>query len=191
VHVDPPVEHKAYLHRSGRTARAGSAGDVVTIMLPEQRRDTKDILRKAAIKVDPIVVTAASPEVTSLVGEVAAYVTPAPRQTPQRGGGTSQGANAQRKRAARGESGTGGARRGRGGRGGNAAAAEAQGAPQRTAHNPNGGQSARGGQGGKGRGAQRSAAPARPSSGRTSAGTPTTGMVVGARSPRTNRRAQG
>ena len=35
VHVDPPAEHKAYLHRSGRTARAGSEGDVVTIMTPE------------------------------------------------------------------------------------------------------------------------------------------------------------
>ena len=34
VHVDPPVEHKAYLHRSGRTARAGSEGDVVTVVLP-------------------------------------------------------------------------------------------------------------------------------------------------------------
>ncbi|MGW6035983.1 DEAD/DEAH box helicase, partial [Gordonia terrae] len=33
VHVDPPAEHKAYLHRSGRTARAGSAGDVVTVCL--------------------------------------------------------------------------------------------------------------------------------------------------------------
>ena len=32
IHVDPPMEHKAYLHRSGRTARAGSEGDVVTIM---------------------------------------------------------------------------------------------------------------------------------------------------------------
>src|SRR3984885_13303709 len=41
VHVDPPAEHKAYLHRSGRTARAGSAGDVVTVVLPEQRRDTQ------------------------------------------------------------------------------------------------------------------------------------------------------
>src|SRR6185437_2663523 len=35
VHVDPPTEHKAYLHRSGRTARAGATGDVVTISLPE------------------------------------------------------------------------------------------------------------------------------------------------------------
>ena len=39
VHVDPPAEHKAYLHRSGRTARAGNSGDVVTVVLPEQRKD--------------------------------------------------------------------------------------------------------------------------------------------------------
>ncbi len=61
VHVDPPVEHKAYLHRSGRTARAGSAGDVVTIMLPEQRRDTLDILRKAKISATPQPVTPPRP----------------------------------------------------------------------------------------------------------------------------------
>ena len=41
VHCDPPAEHKAYLHRSGRTARAGNAGDVVTVVLPEQRKDTR------------------------------------------------------------------------------------------------------------------------------------------------------
>ena len=35
VHIDPPAEHKAYLHRSGRTARAGNVGDVVTVVLPE------------------------------------------------------------------------------------------------------------------------------------------------------------
>ena len=38
IHVDPPTEHKAYLHRSGRTARAGSEGDVVTIVLPAQKQ---------------------------------------------------------------------------------------------------------------------------------------------------------
>ncbi|WP_245160635.1 DEAD/DEAH box helicase, partial [Blastococcus sp. CT_GayMR20] len=35
VHVDPPAEHKAYLHRSGRTARAGAEGAVVTIATPD------------------------------------------------------------------------------------------------------------------------------------------------------------
>ena len=39
VHADPPMEHKAYLHRSGRTARAGAAGTVITLMTDEQRRD--------------------------------------------------------------------------------------------------------------------------------------------------------
>ncbi|AZN30422.1 DEAD/DEAH box helicase [Flaviflexus salsibiostraticola] len=49
IHADPPVEHKAYLHRSGRTARAGKAGIVITLELPQQRRDVKDLLRKAKI----------------------------------------------------------------------------------------------------------------------------------------------
>jgi superfamily II DNA/RNA helicase len=101
VHVDPPMEHKAYLHRSGRTARAGSEGDVVTVMMPSQRKDTEALLRKAAIAVTPQSVTAASPAVATLVGDVAAFVKPAPRTEQHGGGGRSQGANAQRKRAAR------------------------------------------------------------------------------------------
>ena len=102
IHVDPPTEHKAYLHRSGRTARAGSAGDVVTISLPAQKQDLKTLLRKAAITVTPQRVTATSAPVSALVGDVAAYVKPAPReQYQQQGGGRSQGANAQRKRSAR------------------------------------------------------------------------------------------
>jgi len=106
IHVDPPAEHKAYLHRSGRTARAGAEGDVVTLVLPEQRKDTAALLRKAAITVTPQQVDASSPAVTALVGDVAAYVKPAPRAAaPVRGqsqGGRSQGANAQRKRAGQG-----------------------------------------------------------------------------------------
>ncbi|WP_323096407.1 DEAD/DEAH box helicase [Intrasporangium sp. YIM S08009] len=50
IHADPPVEHKAYLHRSGRTARAGNAGTVVTMMLDDQVRDVRDLTRKAGIK---------------------------------------------------------------------------------------------------------------------------------------------
>jgi len=115
IHVDPPAEHKAYLHRSGRTARAGSAGDVVTIMLPTQKKDTLSLLRKAAIEVTPQRVTPTTDAVLALVGEVADYVKPAPKVVQQRGGGQSQGANAQRKRAARG-GGAGGQRRDRSGR---------------------------------------------------------------------------
>ncbi|WP_309127959.1 DEAD/DEAH box helicase [Microbacterium sp.] len=82
VHVDPPVEHKAYLHRSGRTARAGAAGTVVTLMLPEQRRDVQDLLRKAAIAVSPEPAT--SEAVDALVGQRAAKVKPSPvAQQPQ------------------------------------------------------------------------------------------------------------
>ncbi|HRQ00252.1 MAG TPA: DEAD/DEAH box helicase [Terrimesophilobacter sp.] len=107
IHVDPPAEHKAYLHRSGRTARAGEEGDVVTIMLTTQRSDVKSMLRRAAITTEPQAVTSTSPAVTRLVGEVAAYVKPAPRAAqPQRGqsqGGRSTGANARRKQTRRGD----------------------------------------------------------------------------------------
>jgi superfamily II DNA/RNA helicase len=50
IHADPPVEHKAYLHRSGRTARAGASGTVVTLMTDAQVRDVRDLTRKAGIK---------------------------------------------------------------------------------------------------------------------------------------------
>ncbi|GAA4669096.1 DEAD/DEAH box helicase [Nocardioides nanhaiensis] len=50
VHADPPTEHKAYLHRSGRTARAGAAGTVVTLMTDEQVRDVRALTRAAGIK---------------------------------------------------------------------------------------------------------------------------------------------
>lgn len=136
IHVDPPMEHKAYLHRSGRTARAGAEGSVVTLVLPGQEKDVKDLLRKAAISATPVPVTAASPQVTALVGEVAPYVAPAPKSEQpgrgQGGGGRSQGANAQRKRAAReGAQGQGGAR-GQGGRGGRGAGQGAQAGQPRT-----------------------------------------------------------
>ncbi len=49
VHVDPPTEHKAYLHRSGRTARAGSAGTVVTVATLEQRSAVRTLLRSARV----------------------------------------------------------------------------------------------------------------------------------------------
>jgi superfamily II DNA/RNA helicase len=79
VHIDPPSEHKAYLHRSGRTARAGNAGDVVTVVLPEQRTDTHALLRKAGIRATPRQVSADSAEVHALVGEIAPYQAPIPK----------------------------------------------------------------------------------------------------------------
>jgi superfamily II DNA/RNA helicase len=112
VHVDPPMEHKAYLHRSGRTARAGSEGDVVTLVLPAQEKDLALLMRKAGIQAATQRVTPNSDAVVALIGERAEYVKPAPRAAaPQRGGGRSQGANAQRKRAVRAEGQAGGGQR--------------------------------------------------------------------------------
>jgi superfamily II DNA/RNA helicase len=125
VHVDPPVEHKAYLHRSGRTARAGSAGDVVTVVLPEQRRDTQQLLRKAGITAQPQQVRADSESVLELVGEIAPHREPPVRPaTPpsSRGGNRGAGGSGRgngapfRGNAAGGRTGasSGGARRGGG-----------------------------------------------------------------------------
>lgn len=193
VHVDPPMEHKAYLHRSGRTARAGSAGDVVTIMLPSQRSDTMTLLRKADIKVTPTPVAADSASVTELVGPKAAYVKPVPRESqPQGGGGRSQGANAQRKRAARQGSGQGSRDGARDGARDSARAGSGQGRSQspRDGQRPardggqgrSGGQSAgrSGGQGGQGRSGGQGGQSRDMRMGDTVGG-----------APRTNRRSQG
>ena len=71
VQVEPPEDPKSFLHRSGRTARAGHSGDVVTIVLPNQRRRTRRMLHEAGLKIKPIEVTHDSPEVLELVGEPA------------------------------------------------------------------------------------------------------------------------
>jgi superfamily II DNA/RNA helicase len=49
VNVDPPRDHKDYLHRAGRTARAGESGSVVTLVLPEQRREMARLMSTARI----------------------------------------------------------------------------------------------------------------------------------------------
>ncbi|MFB9234111.1 DEAD/DEAH box helicase [Plantactinospora siamensis] len=49
VHADPPAEHKAYLHRSGRTARAGATGTVVTLMTDDQVAAVRSLARQAGI----------------------------------------------------------------------------------------------------------------------------------------------
>ncbi|MFD7449482.1 DEAD/DEAH box helicase [Kitasatospora sp. NPDC059827] len=50
VNVDPPIDHKDYLHRGGRTARAGESGTVVTLVLPEQRREVNRLMTVAGIR---------------------------------------------------------------------------------------------------------------------------------------------
>ncbi len=49
VHFDPPEDHKAYLHRSGRTARAGRGGLVVSLLQPEQMGDARRMQRRLGL----------------------------------------------------------------------------------------------------------------------------------------------
>ncbi len=66
VHVDPPAEHKAYLHRSGRTARAGAEGRVVTVATHEQSAEVKVLAKKAGINPTYASVAPGSPEIARL-----------------------------------------------------------------------------------------------------------------------------
>jgi superfamily II DNA/RNA helicase len=65
VHVDPPAEPKDYLHRAGRTARAGESGTVVTMVTTGQRRDVDEMTRKAGVRARS---TDVAPGTAALVG---------------------------------------------------------------------------------------------------------------------------
>ncbi len=54
LQVDPPADHKDYLHRAGRTARAGEAGAVVTLVLPHQRKEVIRMAEAAGIEARPV-----------------------------------------------------------------------------------------------------------------------------------------
>jgi superfamily II DNA/RNA helicase len=119
VHVDPPAEHKAYLHRSGRTARAGAEGVVVTVSTPEDRGDTRTLMRQAGIKPTAVDVAPGHPAIGELTGPTAELVTPAPVQQARspRSGGAAAGGNrgGRGQRRTRDESGAAGSRTRRGG----------------------------------------------------------------------------
>jgi superfamily II DNA/RNA helicase len=106
VHVDPPEEHKAFLHRSGRTARAGAAGTVVTVATNDQRRDVEALTRRAGIRPTVTQVAPGHRLLDELTGEVAEHVAPRPQPAqnqpprkaasgaPKRGGSKPGGSNA-------------------------------------------------------------------------------------------------
>ena len=83
VHVDPPTEHKAYLHRSGRTARAGAGGVVVTMATPDQARDVKLLTKQAGIHPHTQNVRPGDAVIVELAGPAAPYVEPAPVEATQ------------------------------------------------------------------------------------------------------------
>jgi superfamily II DNA/RNA helicase len=105
VHVDPPAEHKAYLHRSGRTARAGAGGVVVTVSTPDEHHDTRTLMRQAGIRPTAVDVAPGHPAIGRLTGPAAELVAPAPvtaveskssgsarpPQGPRRGSGSGRG----------------------------------------------------------------------------------------------------
>ena len=123
VHVDPPAEHKAYLHRSGRTARAGAAGSVITLVLPEQKHDVQVLLKKARIRADIERIRPDDDAVDALVGQVAEAVAleDMPEGVAIKGGSPSGRASTGRPGHGHGEAGRGrSGHAGRGGRGGGA-----------------------------------------------------------------------
>ncbi|MDQ3571125.1 MAG: DEAD/DEAH box helicase, partial [Actinomycetota bacterium] len=85
VHVDPPAEAKAYLHRSGRTARAGAAGVVVTVMTPAQVGDVRSLVRQAGISPTVARVGPGDPRTAALTGPAADLSFLAPPQPARRG----------------------------------------------------------------------------------------------------------
>ncbi|MFI6473171.1 DEAD/DEAH box helicase [Streptomyces sp. NPDC050516] len=103
VNVDPPTDHKDYLHRGGRTARAGESGSVVTLVMPNQRREMSRLMMAAGITPTITQVRSGEAELSRITGAQAPSgipVTPAaapaerPKQrgqAPFRGRGTARG----------------------------------------------------------------------------------------------------
>ncbi|MBG0851294.1 DEAD/DEAH box helicase [Streptomyces spinoverrucosus] len=68
VNVDPPADHKDYLHRGGRTARAGGSGSVVTLVLPDQKRDVTRLMSDAGIRPRTARITSNDTELATITG---------------------------------------------------------------------------------------------------------------------------
>ncbi|MFI2645212.1 DEAD/DEAH box helicase [Streptomyces sp. NPDC018610] len=90
VNVDPPSDHKDYLHRGGRTARAGESGSVVTLVTPDQRRAMSRLMAAAGISPRITPVRAGDAELNRITGAqtppgVPVVITePAPERAPRR-----------------------------------------------------------------------------------------------------------
>jgi superfamily II DNA/RNA helicase len=103
VHFDPPVDHKAYLHRSGRTARAGAEGKVITFMTSSQKSEVAMLAKRAGISPittsvavgHPLLLELAPGERRFVEPSLAAPKTPLPNgpsRPPKRSGSGSEGA---------------------------------------------------------------------------------------------------
>ena len=86
VHADPPNDHKDYLHRSGRTARAGASGVVVSVLAHDQLRAAKHLFGRAGVDVTPVDGSPGSESVRELAesGEPVVVTAPArPERSPR------------------------------------------------------------------------------------------------------------
>ncbi|MCX5411543.1 DEAD/DEAH box helicase [Streptomyces sp. NBC_00059] len=91
VNVDPPSDHKDYLHRGGRTARAGESGSVVTLVLPNQRREMTRLMADAGITPQVAQVRSGEAELSRITGAQAPSGVPVTISAPvteRKGGGS-------------------------------------------------------------------------------------------------------
>jgi superfamily II DNA/RNA helicase len=71
IQVDPPEEYKTYLHRSGRTGRAGKEGVVISLIPRSKRRKVEDLLRRAEREAKTTDVRPGSELIEELAGPIA------------------------------------------------------------------------------------------------------------------------
>jgi superfamily II DNA/RNA helicase len=130
VHADPPAEDKAYLHRSGRTARAGAAGTVVTLMTTDQMREVQELTRKAGIRPALTRLGPGHPLLRDLAPGERVFSSPPATSAASSGGSSAGGASSGRRtsrRSSAGAAGAAGASRSSGGRSAGAASASRSG----------------------------------------------------------------
>ncbi|WP_101258455.1 DEAD/DEAH box helicase [Streptomyces barkulensis] len=106
VNVDPPADHKDYLHRGGRTARAGESGSVVTLVTPEQRHGMSRLMASAGITPRITRVRSGEAELSRITGAQAPSGVPvvvtAPEAERSRGASSSRGRRGRRGRPGQG-----------------------------------------------------------------------------------------
>lgn len=68
IQADPPQEHKTYLHRAGRTARAGEQGTVVTLAMPRERRGAERLVSQAGVPLRGVYVEPGDQPIEEITG---------------------------------------------------------------------------------------------------------------------------
>ena len=110
IHADPPTEHKAYVHRSGRTARSGADGAVVTVQTAAQAAEVRILMRKAGVTPQAATASPGSAVLRSIAGPAVRRIAPVTKLARVPAGGRARATG-------RGAAAASGSFRGRGGRG--------------------------------------------------------------------------